>query len=360
MEITKEDWLRRSRGETPVKVRTEGTKVYLEGVEPMDWGRGEMCEFASALTRTLACVGEEVPYHYVMGVTGVAFRFTFGPEHWNPGFYGFENVSPDVEDLIRRAFTAVGYGYIHHTQGDATEDRQRIADSVDRGIAVMVRGHLVDASDWALVGGYDREDDNLLFASSPYGRKDKPFPGFDAAPNWHGKTKYYLILGTKRDRPTAETVYTNALRLAVTLVRSPKVGNHYAGLKALEVLADTLRNDEFPEETERKEDKPFFRYLCILCYNMMLDDHKSAAPFLRDAAKALPKCSAELTEAAACYERACEARDQLETILKSNFSQEAQKSVLDPKVRNDFAAALLKIRDIEAEGIAHIERALAK
>ena len=360
MEIAKEDWLRRSRGETPVNVKTDGTKVCLAGVDPMDWGKGEMCEFAAALTRTLSCVGEEVPYHYVMGVTGVAFRFTFGPEHWNPGFYGFEGVSADVNDLIPRAFAAVGYGYIHHMQGDATEDRLRITDSLDRGISVMVRGHLVDASDWALVGGYDRDDSNLLFASSPYGRKDKPLPGLDAAPDWHAKTKYYLILGAKRERPAAETIYTDALRLAVTLVRSPKVGDHYAGLKALEVLADTLRNDEFPEDAERKEDKPWFRYLCILCYNMMLDDHKSAAPFLRDAANALPRCSAELTEAAACYERACEVRGQLETILKSDFSQEAQKSVLDPKVREGFAAALLKIRDIEEQGIAHIERALEK
>ena len=345
--------------DTPVKVKTEGTKVYLEGVEPMTWGKGEMCEFAAALTRTLSCVGEEVPYHYVMGVTGVAFRFTFGPEHWNPGFYGFEGVGPDVKDLIRRAFAAAGYGYILHTQGDPAEDRQRITDSVDRGISVMVRGHLVDASDWALVGGYDRSDSNLLFASSPYGRKDKPLPGLDAAPDWHAKTKYYIILGAKRERPAAKAVYTDALRLAVSLVRAQKIGDHYAGLKALEVLAATLRTDEFPAEAERQEDKPGFRYLCILCYNMMLDDHKSAAPFLRDAAKALPKCNAELAEAAACYDRACALRDQLEGILKSDFSQEAQKQVLDPEVREDFAAVLLKIRDVEEEGISHIERALA-
>ena len=76
----------------PIRVRTEGTRTYLEGIEPMSWGAGEMCEFASAPTSMLRCVGEEVPYHYVMGVTGVAFRFTFGPEFWNPGFYGFEGV----------------------------------------------------------------------------------------------------------------------------------------------------------------------------------------------------------------------------------------------------------------------------
>ena len=345
---------------TRVKVRTEGTRTYLEGIEPMDWGHGEMCEFASALTRMLACVGEGVPYHYAMGVTGAAFRFTFGPEHWNPGFYGFEGVGPDVNDLIRRAFAAVGYGYTHHAKGELAEDRQRITDSLKRGIAVMLRGNVVDASDWALVGGYDRDDGNLLFASSPYGRKEKPLPGLDAAPDWHAKTKEYIILGDKRERPAADAIYTDALRLAVTLVRAPKVRDHYAGLKAIEALASVLRDEEFPEDAERQEDKPWFRYLCLLCYNMMLDDHKSAAPFLRDAARALPKCRAELTEAAACYERACGLRDQLETILKSDFSQEAQKRILDPKVREDFAATLLKIRDAEEEGISHVERALAK
>lgn len=86
-------------------------RVVIGGVKPMTWADGEMCEFVSALTRTLACVGETVPNHYLLGLTGVAFRFTFGPELWNPGFYGFSAVSADVHDLIRRAFEAVGYEY---------------------------------------------------------------------------------------------------------------------------------------------------------------------------------------------------------------------------------------------------------
>ena len=222
MEITKEEWLRRAQKEKRVKIRTQGTKVHLEGVKPMTWGTGEMCEFASALVRTLSCVGEDVPYHYVMGVTGAAFRFTFGPEHWNPGFYGFEGVSPDVKDLRRRAFASVGYAYTHHTKGGLAEDTRRVTDSLDRGIAVMLRGHVVDASDWVLVGGYDRDGD-VLFASSPYGRQPKPLPGYDAAPEWHTKTREYIILGAKGERPAPEATYTDALRLAVSLVRTPKV-----------------------------------------------------------------------------------------------------------------------------------------
>jgi ribosomal-protein-alanine N-acetyltransferase len=332
-------------------------RVVLSGVERMTWAGGEMCEFASALTRTLGCSGEAVPYHYVMGVTGVAFRFTFGPEHWNPGFYGFEGVSADAHDLIRRAFTAVGYEYHWYARGDRGEDLRRITGSIDRGVAVMLRGHVVDASDWALVLGYDKGGD-ILLASSPY-CSSKAVDGYDAVEDWHAKTREYVILGEKLERPPVRDIYTEALRLAVKLVRTPQVGDRYTGLKAYEVLAATLREEEFPEESERKEDEPGFRYLCILCYNMMLDDHRSAAPFLQDAVEALPECRDELRRAADCYDRSCELRAQLEDILKSDFSPDAQRSILDAGVRERFAQQILEIRDSDAEAIAQIEAALA-
>ena len=159
-------------------------------------------------------------------------------------------------------------------------------------------------------------------------------------------------------RPPAPTIYTEALRLAVDLVRTPQVADRYTGLKAYEVLASALREQEFPEDAERKEDELGFRYLCILCYNMMLDDHRWAAPFLRDAAEALPECGTELLRAADCYERSCEPRNQLEGIAKSDFSPDAQRRLLAPDVRDDYARTILRIRDGDEQGISHIEQAL--
>ena len=78
-----------------------------------------------------------------------------------------------------------------------------------------------------------------------------------------------------------------------------------------------------------------------------------------DAAEALPECSAELAEAAECYKRSLALRDQLEGILPSNFSQEAQQKLLDRSVRDAFSSVLLEIRDAEEAGIACIERAIA-
>ena len=345
--------------QTAGNVRTEDNRTYLEGVARLDWGTGEMCEFASALTRMLRCVGEEVPYHYLMGVTGVAFRFTIGPEVWNPGFYEFAGVAPDVQDLFRRAFAAVGYEYHWYSQGDREEDWQRITDSLDRGLPVMLRGHVVDASDWVLVTGYEHGGD-LLFGSSTYSAygAGQTVPGYDDMPEWHAKTKEYLLLG---ERAAPREVYAGALRLAVDLVRESSGGDVARGLRAYEVLAAALRDEQFPAGAERDDQtSPGWRYLCVLCHDMMLDDHRCAAPFLRDAAQTLPESAAELLQAADCYERGVELRDHLESIMNSDFSPETQKRLLDPEVRDQYAQILLQIRDSDEEGIAHVEQALAE
>lgn len=82
--------------------------------------------------------------------------------------------------------------------------------------------------------------------------------------------------------------------------------------------------------------------------------------FLRWLAPALLRGDAvSLAAAAGGYEQSCELRDRLEGILPSNFSQEAQRKLLDPSVRDEFARVLLEIRDAEGAAISCIERALA-
>jgi len=339
-----------------ISVRSDENWTYLEGVEPLDWGKGEMCEFCAALDRTLRCVGADVPYHYLMGVTGVAFRFTIGPGLWNPGFYGFEGVSVDAHDLYRRAFSSVGYEYGWCPRGDEAEDFGRIRGSIDRGVAVMLRGNVIDASDWALITGYDGTARTLL-GSSPYGGANR-FAGYDVVTGWHEETREYILLGDACERPADETIYTEALRLAVDLVRTSQVRDRSTGLRAYEVLAAALREEAFSEHAEGKEDTLDFRYLCLLCYNMMLDDHASAAPFLRDAAEALPQCRSELLQAADGYARSHELRDGLEGIMRGDFSAEAQGRLLDLEVREHYARQILSIRDSDEEAISHIEHAL--
>ena len=60
-------------------IKKKGRKVYIDGVRKISWDTGEMCEFASALVSAMHCLGESIPYHYVMGTSGAAFRFTLNP-----------------------------------------------------------------------------------------------------------------------------------------------------------------------------------------------------------------------------------------------------------------------------------------
>lgn len=263
-----------------------------------------------------------------------------------------------MQDLIRRAFAAVGYEHTCHPKGELAEDAERIVDSIRRGIPVMLKGCVVDASDWVLITGYG-EDGRTLFGSSTYGA-GKDFQGYDAIQDWHAETREYIVLGSQCQRPAMQAIYTDALRLAVDLVRTPKVPDRSTGLTAYDALAAALRQEQFREDAECREDKLGFRYLCILCYNMMLDDHRSAAPFLNVAAKALPECSTQLLAAASCYENSVELRGELENIVKSDFSHEAQRRLLDPNVREEYARTLLMMRDAEAAGISSVEQALAR
>ncbi len=76
-------------------VTIDGEKVYIPGVRRISWDTGEMCEFASALVSALGCFGESISYDFVMGTSGVAFRFTLDPGEWDFGNYSIQNIAPD-------------------------------------------------------------------------------------------------------------------------------------------------------------------------------------------------------------------------------------------------------------------------
>ena len=108
-------------------------KVYIEGVRKVSWDTGEMCEFASSFVSAMNSLGEDIPYDYVMGTSGVAFRFTLNPGEWDFGNYSIRNIAPDLYAPIRRAFAAAGYACTLYEPGSFQDDAAKIMDSIDRG-----------------------------------------------------------------------------------------------------------------------------------------------------------------------------------------------------------------------------------
>lgn len=338
-------------------VKIEGTKVYIENVQKISWDTGEMCEFASALVSTLQCLGDKITYPYVMGTSGVAFRFTLNPGEWDFENYGIRNVSADGYEPVRRAIEATGYDYTLYDKTSRQEDTARIMDSIDRGIPVLAF-RVVGPSDCCVLTGYDEGGEVVLgwstFQDIP---DDHPFPhdvtGYFRKPGWHDYLRGYILIGNKRERRPLQAIYLDALKWAAYLMRTPKSGAKYTGLEGLRVWAEEMTQEKFfPPGDEALLGQ---RYVSAAINMTMLRDHCSAESFLRQVIEAVPDFQPELSLAADCYGEVIKLRNGMDDLISDNFSEKAMKAIPDPAIRKAYADVILKIRDREQEAITQIE-----
>lgn len=365
----------------PAIVR-KGTKVYIAGVRRISWDTGEMCEFASALISALDALGACIPYPYVMGASGAAFRFTLNPGAWDFGNYGIRNISTDPNEPIRRALVACGYHYTQYERsrydasygksveyGDTQERREfrnedlaRITASIDRGVPVLTYG-VVGPSDCCVIAGYDDGGDVLLgwsaYQNIPDDHNIPHDPsGYFRKPNWHESLDGYIIIGEKAEPLPTRTINLHALRWAVELARTPQVGTRCTGLAGLELWASEMTQDAwFPPDDPQVLGG---RYVSTTINMTMLDDHRAAEPFLQQMALEEPDLAPSLLPAAECYAEASRLRNRLDEHIKEDFSVEAMQAIGQPATRRTFAGILLQIRDAEARAIGHIEQVLAE
>ncbi|MBN1877817.1 MAG: hypothetical protein JXA33_26590 [Anaerolineae bacterium] len=343
-------------------VKTESKKVYIEGVRRISWDTGEMCEFASALVSAMMCLGENLPYPYVMGTSGVAFRFTLNPGAWDFGNYGIRNISADAYAPIRRAIDAVGYAY---TLGEKTtwqDDATNITASIDKGIPVLAYG-VVGPSDCCIIAGYD-EQGKVLLGWSTY--QDIPddhniphdVTGYFRKPGWHDNLGGYILIGDKKERPPLQTIYADALKWAVYLMKTPSMGDKLTGLEALKIWAEEMTQEKYFPDGD--EETLGWRYVSAAVNMTMLRDHCSAEAFLRQVLEDVPDFQPELSLAAECYGDVKRIRNGMDAIIGDNFSEQAMRAIAIPEMRRAHADAILQIRDKEQEAVTHIEQLIER
>ena len=343
-------------------VKRENDKVYIEGVRKVSWDTGEMCEFASSLTSALNCLGEDVPYYYVMGTSGVAFRFTLNPGEWDFGNYGVRNIAGDPNEPIRRAIKAAGYEFTICDKATKQEDAQRIMSSIDRGIPVLAYP-VVGPSDCCVISGYD-EGGEVLLGWSTYQDipDDHNIPhdatGYFRKPGWHDNLSGYILLGAKKERPPLRAVYLDALKWAVHLLRTPEIRDNRTGLVGLKLWAEEMTQEQYFPAGDG--DVLGHRYVSAAINLTMLRDHCHAEPFLRQAAEVEPDFQPELSQAADCYSEVKRIRASMDDLINDNFSEKAMQAIGDPEVRRAYADKILQIRDQEAQAAAFIERLLER
>ncbi len=74
----------------------------------------------------------------------------------------------------------------------------------------------------------------------------------------------------------------------------------------------------------------------------------------------VPEFRPGLSQAAERYGEVKRLRDSMDEIIADNFDPKAMKAIADPEIRRDYAAAILRIRDVEDEAVGAIERLLER
>lgn len=340
----------------------ENAKVYIEGVRKISWDTGEMSEFASSVVSALNSLGEQIPYTFVMGVSGSAFRATINPGEWDFGNYSVRNITADPYDPVRRSLAAVGYEASIYAKGNHQEDTARIVASIDRGVPVIAFG-VVGPSDAVVIAGYDQDGDVLLGWSTYQDIPDDhtephDVTGYFRKTGWHDAMHAYLMIGSKVERPPVRAIYLDAFQSALHLLRTPQLESKATGLEGLKVWADEMNQAQyFPADDH---DLVGWRYVSVAVNMTMLRDHCLAEPFLRQASADVPDFAPELSQAANCYAEVRRIVDEMSEIISDNFSEKAMQAIHDPQMRKAYAEGILRIRDAEAEAAGHLENLLAR
>ncbi len=342
-------------------IRNQG-KVYIEGARRIAWDTGEMCEFASAFVSALETLNEKIPYSFVMGVSGVAFRTTIAPGEWDFGNYSILSVAEDPNEAVERAFRAAGYACKIYGPGDREKNTAVITESIDRGVPVLAY-NVVGPSNCVIITGYDEGGDVLLGWSTYQDIPDDhniphDTTGYFRKPGWYDNIPGFITIGEKRDRPPLRETYLDSLKWAVHLLRTPYMGKKATGLEGLKVWAQEMTDDtQFPENDP---DLVGWRYVSVAINMTMLRDHTQAVPYLQQMLEDVPEFNPEVSQALDCYREVSLIRDEMDGIIGDGFSEAAMKAIHDPEARRAYAEKIMLIREAEAEAAGHFEALLAR
>lgn len=364
-------------------------RVVLEGVPRVHFYEGgERCPediaFPSCLRACLEYMGDGlgckyVPAHdearhvdcgyaYLMVTCGAASYLS-----WKPGWY-FDNValeymSTDPEAPYHKAFESAGYAHevIGRQPGRDSEARfrRRIIESIrDDGRPVIAQG-VVGPREWCIVAGYDDHGEVLIgwsfFQSLPDHNAGVEFEssGYFRRRDWYTDTSGLIIIGDKSVRPPLGDVCREALRWALTVVRTPMAHQGRAnGLAAYEAWAqDIVRDQDFPaDDIAVLRDRHQVHQSAV---GMVAEGRWYGAQFLKHVATAEPDMAEELQAAASCYEAEHDLMWEVWNLAGGNGMTDTHvRALADPAARRAIAPVILRARDHDAEAAAHLERAL--
>lgn len=328
----------------------EGVAKGIAYIPPLPFGKGRDNQFIAALEATLAARGEAVGYDELMGLSGAAFRVQFWLPEWCPSsvdlLQGYNHAAPVLD--------ALGYRYqLLSTFGRPAEEyREEVVRSLDAGRPVMME-NLDGRGRYAVVVGQVNNGEQWVGRCCG-----------DAEGDYTTSTDlpWCVLLLEERGKAMEPTAaFRRSLEIAVELAHTPSYVRdkkpQASGSAAYAAWIKALR-DEGSFAKAGQEDLRYMAGANAGMYEVLADARAAGARYLAGHARDLgTKAETHLQEAARLYERIA---TELAAGRKWVPEREALKGdfAWTPAMRQEEAAILEQVAELEARAVAELEKAL--
>jgi hypothetical protein len=327
-------------------VRREHGKVWIEGMEKVDWGGsffGREDSQVRCLVEALRCAGHDVGYAEVMGLSGAAFKLTMTPTLFVAEIHS--EMGLDWIEILSRVWgvdyqpNALSLGAENNPQW-RHELLELSTESIDRGMPLFYMN-----GEWNLLVGY--REDGSAFITMPYAGNDAGYVVSEEPKGFVGDAWFASVLTPSGQPAPRHDAVIDSLRAAVELAQRPaeKDGERQFGVGAYESWIAALEENR---EGVSLHGNAF-------SYSQLLTSRNAAAEYLRGiAAQVDEAAAAHLQTAASHYERVSQrlsvGRDCVEHPWEENWTPENRAT----------EARLLRASLVdERQAVAEIEAALA-
>ena len=329
-------------------------RLVLEGVPKIGYSV-HLCPFPGSLFAAMQYLGEPVDYDYLMGVTGAAFR-----RFWNRDDGGNVDLSYLAPEPYDRAAAAIGRELRPVGTVDKARIKRAVRQSIAKGRPLLAFG-IIGPPECGLVTGYGDGGDTL-YGYSYF--QEPALPGYYEKSNWFEIANWagevaVLRIGDRKPIPSPRITLISTLKWALDLERTakrPSHPNHITGLAAYEGWASGLEVDaDYPLGNAKILG---LRTMVHGDQCVMLEERRSAARFLRAAARDTdPKTSDKLNAAAALYEEVADLGSQV-WLWGHDMSPEVGKALADAETRRGIAQAVRVAQTKETRAVDYLDAAL--
>ena len=216
--------------------------VLIEEIGKLEWGIGMDNSFLACVYLLEQKYGNQLSYVDLLGISGYGFKLNFfdrfcpsSPDAtvgFDSGDYLMKKLGYDIKYYFKETEDSCDENITYSTE---EEMRKIIIESIDLGWPVIAID-LIETPEWGIITGYQNKG-NEYFCRTFFDKTD----GYEIA----HKFPWLIMVIKNKVAIEIEPLYKESLILAKQLYITPKYGNYFSGITAMNEWIKALKDKQY-------------------------------------------------------------------------------------------------------------------